>query len=155
MSATKKRSKPYRAKPLGDNIKLKMQPWKVKAVFDPLLAILDQLEQDGTIDTTTRGQAVFRDHNDGVWYDSPVAIMGVVDAYEIHERRTGRLLGLEPLRQLANKLRYAAPVFSADTLAARACLTRMRAETIEMTAGYARDLIKDFQIMEELQKIAA
>jgi hypothetical protein len=155
MAATKKRNKPYRAKPLGDNIKLKMQPWKVKAVFDPLIAIIDQLEQDGTIDTTTSGQAVFRDHNDGVWYDSPVAIMGVVDAYEIHERRVGRILHLEPLRQLANKLKYAAPVFAVDTQAARVCLSRMRAETIEMTVGYARDLIKDFQIMEELQRVAA
>ncbi|MFJ2989971.1 hypothetical protein ACIPF8_19060 [Collimonas sp. NPDC087041] len=153
MTATKKRNKPYRAKSLGENIKLKMQPWKVNAVFGPLLAIIDQLEQDGTIDTTARGQAVYCDRSDGVWYDSSIAIMGVVEAYEIHERRTGCVLTLDPLRQLANKLKYAAPVFPADTLAVRECLSRMRTETIEMTAGYARDLIKDFQIMEELQKV--
>lgn len=154
MSGTKKRNKAYRPGRTGDAIKLKMQPWKVKAVFDPLLAILDQLEQHGTIDTTPKGQAIFRDHNDGFWYDSHAAVIGVVEAYEIHERRSGRVLNLEPLRQLANKLKYAAPVFAADTAAARACLDRMRAETIQMTAGYARDLIKDFQIREELQKVA-
>ncbi len=155
MSSAKKRNKAYRPGRTGDAIKLKMQPWKVKAMFDPLLAIFDQLEQDGTIDTTTKGQAIFRDHNDGFWYDSHAAVMGVVEAYEIHERRSGRLLNLEPLRQLANKLKYAAPVFAADTAAARECLARMRAETLQMTAGYARDLIKDFQIREELQKVAA
>jgi hypothetical protein len=31
----------------------------------------------------------------------------------------------------------------------------MKAETVQMTAGYAKQLIMDFQLMEELQKVAA
>lgn len=150
MAAQKKRNKKYRPKPQGDTIKLKMQPWKVRSVFQPLESILDQLEQHGTIDVAGT-QPVFRDQNDGHWYDTPAALLGVCDAYEIHETRTGRPLELQPLRQLANKLNAGMPIFASDTEACRACLTRMKAETIEMTAGYARDLIKDFQIKEGLE----
>jgi hypothetical protein len=149
----KPRHKAYRPKLVGENIKLKMQPWKVRAVFQPLEAILDQLEQQGTVDATPAGVAIFRDAVDGHWYESCEAITGVAEAYEIHEIKTGRQLNLVPLRQLANKLKYSMPIFSADTEACRACLSRMRAETIEMTAGYARDLIKDFQIKEQLEKV--
>lgn len=152
MTAKKKRCKAYKPRNLGESIKLKMQPWKVAAVFDPLIAILDQLENEGTIDTTLSGTAIFKDHGDGAWYDSSVAIMGVVEAYEIHEIRIGCNLELAELRKLANKLQYGMPISSDDTKAARACLARMKVSTIEMTAGYARDLIKDFQIKEELQK---
>lgn len=151
MARSARPRKPYRPKFDGDQVKLKMQPWKVAAVFDPLTAILDQLERDGTIDETTQGQAVFRNH-DGEWFDTAAAIMGAVDAYEIHEIRTGCDLQLADLRKLANRLQYGMPVFEAETKAARACLDRMKAETLEMTAGYARDLIKDFNIKEELQR---
>lgn len=154
MAGQKKRNKKYRPRLAGDTIKLKMQPWKVAAVFGPLESILDQLEQHGTIDVAG-DRPVFRDHNDGHWYDTPAALVGVIGAYEIHEVRTGRPLQLEPLRRLANKLQYGMPVFSSDTEDCRACLVRMKAETIEMTAGYARDLIKDFQIKEALEQVAA
>jgi hypothetical protein len=154
MAGNRRPRKPHRQKWNGAGVKLKTEPWKVAAIFNPLTAILDQLEQDGTIDIAGNGTAIFKDHNDGCWYDSSVAIMGVVEAYEIHERRTGRVLDLGPLRQIANKLKYDMPITSDDTAAARACLVRMKAETVEMTSGYAKQLIVDFQIMEEMQKAA-
>ena len=137
------------------SVKLRSRPWTVNAVFNPLEAIIDQLENDGTIDIANNGTAVFKDAVDGEWYDSTVAIIGCVEAFEIHERRHNRDLQMAPLRQLANLLKYGMPITAASTAAARLCLTRMRAETVEMTADYARQLIKDFQIMEELQKIPA
>ena len=136
-------------------VKLRSQPWKVAAVFNPLEAIINQLEREGTIDVAGDGTAIFKDAIDGHWYDSSVAISGCVEAYEIHERRHNRDLQLDPLRQLANMLKYGMPITSTNTAAARACLSRMRAETIEMTSDYAKQLIKDFQIMEELQKVTA
>ena len=153
-TSTKPRKAHRRAWNAG-GVKLRSQPWKVAAVFNPLEAIINQLEQDGTIDVAGDGTAIFKDSNDGHWYDSSVAIMGCVEAFEIHERRHNRDLQLDPLRQLANMLKYSMPITAANTAAARACLSRMRAETIEMTADYAKQLIKDFQLMEELQKVAA
>ncbi|CAL62420.1 Hypothetical protein HEAR2288 [Herminiimonas arsenicoxydans] len=153
MSATKKRTKKYRPKPAGSQL-LKTQLWKVKAVFDPLEAIIDQLEQQGTVDCTTGGTPIFKDTNDGHWYETPIAIMGVVDAYQMHQERKGIDLDLEPLRKLAKKLEYDMPIFEADTKACRECFVRMKRETLTMTADYARQMIVDFQIKEELQKAA-
>jgi hypothetical protein len=155
MSAKAKRNKKYRPRSEGQRL-LKTQPWKIAAVFNPLEAILNQLEQQGTIDVETyTGRPIFKDHNDGHWYESPVAIMGVVDAYAIHEQRRGIDLDMAPLRQLAKKLDVGMPIFPSDTASCRECLKRMKAETMTMTADYARGLIVDFQIKEELQKIAA
>ncbi|WP_039788591.1 hypothetical protein [Herbaspirillum huttiense] len=151
----KKRSKAYKPGRLaGDTIKLKMQPWKVKAIMDPLLAIIDQLEQDGTIDVAGNGTAVFKDQGDGHWYDSAVAIGGVVEAFEIHETRIGQDLHLDGLRKLGKALEYGMPIDHHQTAAARESLQHIRAASLEMTAGYARDLIKDFQIKEGLQEAA-
>jgi hypothetical protein len=155
MGANKKPRHAYRAKWNSGGTKLRSQPWKIAAVFNPLTAIIDQLEQHGTNDVAADGTAVFKDALDGTWYDSSVAILGTVEAYEIHERRHQRALGLEPLRRLAKMLEYGMPITGTDTATARACLERMRGETVEMTSDYAKQLIKDFQIMEELQKVAA
>ena len=152
---TTKRTKKYRGGRPGDGIKLKMQPWKVAAVMNPLTAILDQLEQQGTIDVAGADEPVFRDAVDGDWYHSPTAIMGVVEAYEIHERRQRIDLHLDGLRKLAKALQYHMPINQTQVDAARDSLAHIRAATIEMTAGYARDLIKDFQIMEGLQAVGA
>jgi hypothetical protein len=151
MTTTKQRKKPYRSHD-PDSVKLKMQPWKVAAVMNPLLAIVDQLEHQGVIDVTRSGRAVFKDPSDGYWYDTPVAIIGVVDAYEIHVRRTGIDLRLDALRRLANKIEYHMPVMAEDTNAARDCLDRIRVATLEMTAGYAKQLVKDFQIKEAIEE---
>lgn len=150
----KPRCKMYRPRPQGQRL-LKTQPWKIAAVFNPLEAILDQLETDGTIDVTVSGKPIFKDTGDGTWYETPIAIMGVVDAYKMHQDRVGIDLGLDPLRQLANKLEYDMPIFQADTQACRACLKRMKAITLNMTADYARQMIVDFQIKEEFEKLAA
>jgi len=153
MARNKRPPKPYRPKYTEANIKLKFQPWKVHAVFSPLESILEQLEDEGTIDVAG-ANPVFQDHNDGCWYQSAPAIRGVVEAYQIHERRTGVPLDLEPLRVLANKIEYGMPIFEADTKACWECLARMRRETMEMTAAYARELINDYKILEALQEIA-
>lgn len=156
MAASKKRiKKPHRRTWNAGGVLLKSEPWKIHAVFAPLESIIDQLEQDETIDVTPGGVAIFQDRKDGCWYDSVVAIMGVVDAYELHEVRNKRVINLDPLRQLANKLKYGMSIFPSDTEAVRACLKRMRVETMQMTADYAKQLIQDIQIKEELQKVAA
>ena len=155
MAGTKKRNKAYRPGWNSGGVLLKAQPWKIKLVFGPLENILDQLERDGTVDGTTDDTPIFKDESDGHWYCTVSALNGVIEAYEIHERRHSRSLNLEPLRILSNKLKYGMPIFQSDTDAARACLNRMRLETMQMTADYARQLINDFRIKEELQREVA
>ena len=153
MAGNKKPRKTHRKTWNAGGIKLKAQPIKMKAVFGPLESILDQLERDGTVDCANNGAPVFKDEVDSHWYCTVSALNGVIDAYEIHERRHGRTLNLAPLRILSNKLKYGMPVFEVDTAAARACLNRMRVETMQMTSDYAKQLINDFQIKEALEKI--
>jgi hypothetical protein len=155
MAGNKKPRKQHQKRWNSGGVTLKTELHKVRAVFAPLEAILDQLEQNGTIDTAGDGMPIFKDRRDGRWYCTVTALNGVIEAYEIHERRHKRFLGLDPLRQLSNKLRYSMPIFESDTKAARECLMRMRMETVLMTADYAKQLIKDFQIKEALEKLAA
>lgn len=154
MAASKKRSKKYRPRD-PETVKLKMLPWKVSAVMDPLMAIIDQLEQQGTIDVAGADEPVFKDAVDGNWYHSPTAIEGVVEAYAIHERRFGLDLHLEGLRRLGKALEYHMPVCQSMTDAARESLRYIRQATLEMTAGYAKQLIKDFQIKEAIEEAVA
>ncbi len=90
MAGNKKPRKKYQPRWNGGNVKLKTEPWKVAAVFGPLENILDELESDGTVSSMPDGTPIFQDTNDGCWYPMAPALMGVVDAYEIHEKRTGR-----------------------------------------------------------------
>jgi hypothetical protein len=154
MATNKRTKKKYR--PLDPlQTKLRHQPWKVAAVINPLLAIVDQLEQQGTIDVAGNGVAVFKDHCDGVWYESSVAILGVVGAYEIYEVRKDLNLCLAPLTKLANQLKYDMPITQQVTEDARACIERIRIATLDMTAGEGQQLIKDFQIKEAIQERVA
>lgn len=58
MAASKKPRKPHRKCWNAGGVLLKSEPWKVRAVFGPLEAILDQLEQHGTVDIAGNGAPV-------------------------------------------------------------------------------------------------
>lgn len=145
----KPRNKRFVARDPRD-IKLRLLPWRVSAVFDPVDAILRQLENDGTITTSEAGIPMFKDNGDGTWYASADALEGLIEAFDIHRLRAGRDYSLDALRALAVKVRDLAPVYPEDTKAARACLAVLRAESLDMTAGYATDLIQDFKKNEEI-----
>ncbi|MBC3906222.1 hypothetical protein [Undibacterium umbellatum] len=153
MMASSKRTKKVRKPWNPDNALLKTQPWRIKALFDPLLAIVDQLECDGTADIQNDGTAVFKDVVDGYWYESYTAIMGVVDVFEIHEKRAGVVIDMEPLRRLASKLKNDVDILLCDTEDCRACFNRMHSATLRMTVGYASGLIRDTQIQEQVERL--
>lgn len=136
-------------------MKLRSQPWKIDLVFRPMLNIIDQLIQEKTVDRVPDGTAVFRDTKDGGLYETRSAISGVIDAYEIHERRHGRDLNMGPLRQLINRMHYDMPLVMSDIRTARAALERMRMETMQMTADYADQMLRDFKIKEGIERLAA
>ncbi|AVF41523.1 hypothetical protein AL486_18835 [Pandoraea apista] len=136
-------------------MRLLSELWKVSATFDPVTAILDELEQQGTVNVDEKGRAVLRNSADGQWYTASESIMGIVDAYEIHESRCGRRMPLEPLRQLARKLDVGMPLFDTDTVPARAAIATLRAETMNMRADYARDLANTVSIQDKLQQVTS
>lgn len=136
-----------------DDLKLRFEPWRVAAVFAPLEAILAQGERDGTVYVYgDDDRPMFRDP-DGNWYDSVAALAGLVDAFEIHEARAGVNLGMEPLRLFRDKLDSGTMIEPGEADAVRDCMTRMRCAALDMTIGEARQLIKDFNIKEEMEKL--
>lgn len=152
MSQSQKPRKPYRPKWNMGGVKMRSEPWRVAAVFDPLEAILDGLERDGEVTTTRDGTPIFRDMNDGCYYETAPALEGIIDAFATHAVRQHRPMPLEPLRVLARKLRYAMPLEMADVAAARQSVKALRAESMEMTLRYANDLVKTTQIRIELDE---
>ncbi|USE79005.1 hypothetical protein NDR89_20425 [Cupriavidus gilardii] len=150
MPRSKSPRKKYRPSWNGGNVKLRCEGWKVDAVFRPLETILDGLERDGAVTATAAGVPIFRDANDGCWYETAPAVEGVACAFEMHAKRQGRAVPIEPLLVLARKLRYAMPLEQADVAAARQALEALRAEAMQMTAAYARDLVQNTRIRIEL-----
>lgn len=152
MSRSQKPRKPYRPRWNLGGVKIRSEPWRVAAVFDPLEAILDGLERDGEVTTTRDGTPIFRDMNDGHYYETAPALEGIIDAFHTHALRQNRPMPLEPLRVLTRKLRYVMPLEMSDIKAARAAVKVLRAESMEMTLRYANDLIRTTQIRIELDE---
>jgi hypothetical protein len=154
MGKSQKPRKPMRKAWNQGGVMIRTQPWKINTAFGPIEGIIDQLERDGTNDEIN-GIAVVKDLSDGAWCNAPVAIIGMIEAFEIHERRTGRILGMGPLRLIAQRLEDGADIYDDETAAARAAINRMKAETMQMTAEYGAELIRAFLTMEAMQKLAA
>lgn len=155
MAVSKRPRKPYRPGRASCGVRLRAEPWKVSATFDPVTAILDELEQQGTVNVDEKGRAVVSNAADGQWYTACDSIMGIVDAFEIHQSRCGRAMPLEPLRLLVRKLDAGMPLFDTDTVPARAALATLKAEAMNMRADYARDLANTVSIQDKLQQVTS
>lgn len=136
-----------------DTVLLKYEPWRLNLVFDPLTAILDQLEQEGTITTSGAGQPMFLDASDGRWYDTAAALRGFIEMYEMYEIRYATPLPLEPLRILLAKIEGDQLIDSFDTASVRAAASVMRLASMRMTVGEARELVDDYNLKEELENV--
>lgn len=150
MPASKKPRHKRKVKTTGKRT-LRTQPWKTFGVFSPLEAILDELETDGTLTVPVAGkhagEPVFQIPGDPTWYVAAPAIRGIIEAMEIHEKRAGKQLPLEPLRILATKFEVDMPVFSTDTAAVRASMAVLIEESHSFPREYAQDLVKVTQTM--------
>ncbi|NDP60050.1 MAG: hypothetical protein GZ090_11910 [Oxalobacteraceae bacterium] len=152
--AKQPRNKAYHRRPSGART-LRTQPWKLRNVFQPLDDILNMMESTGFSDADRRGTPIFQSQKDSCWYTSAPAINGVADWYEIHARRSGRTMPIEPLRRVANKLHYGSMVFASDVADMRAALATLRHETMDMTEDYAHSLLQTVCIRIELERKTA
>lgn len=79
-------------------------------VFSPLQAVIDQMEQDGTLTCSPRGRPMFRDMTDGRWYDTADALAGVIEHLEMYETRHKVTLPIQSLRNLHRRLEVSMPI---------------------------------------------
>lgn len=149
-----KRNKKYRPRDIGA-APLLSHLHVIYAVFSPVYRVIDQIECEGTIDVAGDGMAVYQAAKDGKWYSFADGLLGLVEAYEIWERRSGQNLNMIPLKQLIARIKYNTAITEIETRAARSAVDRMRRATMRITAYEAEEMLRDFQIKEELLKVAA
>lgn len=125
---------------------LRTKPWKTASVFAPLEAIIDQLESEGTLTVVAKGEhagkPVFQMPGEIHWHVAAPALRGLIETLEIHEKRSGRTLPLEPLRKLATKFEIDMPIFEADTQAVRAAMAVLIEVSNGMDCDYADSLVQ-------------
>ncbi|KIF80796.1 hypothetical protein [Noviherbaspirillum autotrophicum] len=156
MPASKKPRHKRKVKTTGKRT-LRTQPWKTHAVFRPLEAILDQLENEGTLVVVARGKQaglpVFRVDGENTWYAVGPALRGLIETFELHEQRSGRVMPLEPLRRLVTKLDVDMPIFEEDTKAVRASMAVLIEESHNLPRDYAADLVQVTQTAIEFDRL--
>jgi hypothetical protein len=145
----KKRNKPYRPRPTRT-------PLIVGAalVFNPLEAILDQLEAHGTLDCSARGTPMFRDLTDGNWYDTAAALAGVIDHLEMYEIRHGVSLPIESLRRFHRFITHDMPIPSALMGQLRRALPTVQRSIALSDPEDVADLYRQCLIKYEIEKSA-
>lgn len=148
--ARKPRQKAYRPKPTRI-------PMLVKAQYtlEPLEAVIDQIERNGTVDVDRRGTPVFFCNTDGGWYESAPAILGMADFFDMWATRHGREFKAAALRQLANRLEVGMPIDMPLMAALRAEIPTLRKIGAGLTQADASDLLRQTQILAEMDAARA
>lgn len=132
------------------DVKLKYEPWRLVGVFHSPLALIGQLEGDGTI-MVEDDVPVFRDIDDGKLYEVQPAMSGFIELFELYEEQYKQQLPLEPLRILLAKIMDdEAAIHADDTAAARASIETIRRAMFELTRGQADQLVQDYRLKEAL-----
>lgn len=126
----------------------------VDSVYRPLERIIEQIERDGTVNTSQRGTPMFQDIN-GLWFASAAAISGIVDFVEMYNRRHHTTLPILAMSELRIALDYAMPVFEHTLSRLKADLVVIRKELSLADPDDLVDILRQTQIKEQLDLIAA
>lgn len=117
----------------------------------PVELLLDRLEDGDHSTSIVDGTAVFRVAGSKDWCDIASALLGIVDVFEIWSMRHEKSIPLEPLRQLAHRLKYGMSITELETGAVRRVLPLLRRVAAFLDRGEADDLIRTTQIKELME----
>ena len=126
----------------------------VDSVYRPLERIVDQLERDGTINTSARGTPMFQDIN-GLWFASAPAISGIVDFLEMYNRRHDKSLPILAMSELRIALDYSMPVWQHTLNRIKADVVVIRKELSLADPDDLLDILRQTQIKEAFELNAA
>lgn len=130
---------------------LRLQPWRMFAVYAPIERILHRLETDGTVDVAGR-QIVFKEDSSGSWYDALAALRGVAEFHRIAAIRYNIPVDVDALFKFAARLDAGMPIFEEDIAAVRASIESCRRQAGCLRVSQAESIIKTVRIGEELEK---
>ena len=119
--------------------------------FGAIDAMLDKLSQ-GWIHEI-QGAAVFRNPQDGVWYDIPEALSGWIALWERIDAKHGLGLDMDPARKIANRLRYGSPITPELVQQCAALVVRCKRAYRGMDVHEIGSLVKTQLIANESERI--
>jgi hypothetical protein len=135
----KKRNKRYRPKPVRGNMFVAGY-----RILYPLEAILQRMEIDGTIESTSDGRAVFDDGEEV--YEVVPALNGLIHWLELCANQAGSKVDLSPLSQLKNQLNYQMPITEVVFTACKRLMPTLRRLVSLMPADLAQSNMRTVQI---------
>ena len=138
-------------------------PHRIKAVRTPMIVgidlalrpleeIIDQIERDGTVNTSSKGVAMFK-ASDGGWYDTVEAIDGLIVHFEMYSVRHRVALPLGALRDLQTALKYCIPVFEKTILELRHDLPVLRRALATADPDDQVDILVQSMIKFEMEAV--
>ena len=153
MAQSKKRkgAKRYDPQTRAGHVKLRAQPWKIHAVFEPIEAILEEIEQSGMISVTEEGKPIFSElaHNDV--YEFVPSLCGLIDEFDLHAERNAPPIVTDALKRVCVKLDKGEMLDQYDLADARKSIAELKKQSGDMQADYAYRLVRDVQIKFELE----
>lgn len=142
----RKRSKHY--SPKRAELPMLIRSYKV---FSPLQAIIDQIAKDGTLNCSARGVPMFRDLEDGQWYETAAALQGVIDHLEMYQIRFQCDLPLSALKEFHKGLQYAMPVSAGLLARLQRDLPLLQRAMARSDPDSVNDLFRQVQIKELME----
>lgn len=141
-----RRNKPYRPR-------AKHAPLIVGAqmVFAPVLAIVEQLDRDGTLTTTASGVPIFQ-AGDGKWYETATALDGVIEHAEMWAARHGRAVPVESLKQFVRFVRFSMNIPATLMEQLRTDLPALQGIIARGNPNDMVDLLRQVQIKVQFEK---
>lgn len=151
MAGNKKPRRRYNPKSRAGQVKLRAQPWKIHAVFEPVEVILDEIEQSGMVSVTEDGTPIFSElaHNDV--YEFVPSLCGLIDAFDLHAERNSLPVVTDGLKLVCVKLDKGEMLDQYDLAGARQSIAALKKQSGDMEADYAHRLIRDVQIKFEIE----
>ena len=125
---------------------------KSRDVLDPVEAIIEQIERDGTVTQTVKGMPIFKTP-DGHYASTVDSLLGLIHAFELCETRFKTSLPLEPLREFCRGLPYDWPV--TESMLARMKLSLVALRQFLNWANDAKmaDIVQTVQIADEFRSL--
>lgn len=151
MAGNKKPRKKYVPGRSSAHVKLRAQPWKIHAVFEPIEAILDEIEHSGTVSVTEDGTPIFSEMAHNEIYEFVPSLGGLIEAFDLHAERNSLPIVTEPLKRMCVKLDKGQMLDQFDMADCRRSIALLKGQSADMEAEYAYKLIRDIQIKFEIE----
>lgn len=143
----RKRSKHY--SPKRAEIPLVIRAYRT---FSPLQDIVDQIARDGTLNCSPQGVPIFRDIENGQWYETAAALQGVIDHLEMYQIRNQCDLPLSALKEFHKGLQYSMPVSASLLARLQRDLPLLQRVMARSDPDSVNDLFRQVQIKELLEQ---